>query len=118
MFELSSFIVKNTVNGVKNGTFSKEYANIMAVNYMLKGVLAEEDVISVNTQIEAWEAEQEAQKAENSEDLTEGRENIEEEETSPEMDELEATEGDSLTESTEEDPEELIDAEDEGEPLV
>ena len=60
MFDLKNFIVTNTVNGVKNGTFTKEYVNIMAVNYMLKGVLLEEDVISISTQIESWEAEQNA----------------------------------------------------------
>lgn len=121
MFDLQGFIVTNIVNGVKNGTFTKEYANIMAVNYMVKNVIAQKDVETVSTQIEAWEAEQEALKSQNalnSEDLTEGGEIIEEEETSPEMDELEATEGDSLTEVTEEESEELIDAEDEGEPLV
>lgn len=60
MFDLKNFIVTNIVSGVKNGTFTKEYANIMAVNYMLKGVLAEDDVIKISTEIEAWEAEQNA----------------------------------------------------------
>lgn len=58
MFNLKNFIVKNIVNGVKNGTFTKEYANIMAVNYLIKGVLTEENVVSVDAQITAWEAEQ------------------------------------------------------------
>ena len=60
MFNLKSFIVKNIVNGVKNGTFTKEYANIMAVNYLVKGILAEENVIDIDTQITAWEADQSA----------------------------------------------------------
>lgn len=117
MFDLKSFIVTNIVNGVKNGTFTKEYGNIMAVNYMVKNVLAEENVISVSTQIEAWEEEQEAQKAENSEDLTEDEEIIIEDETVAETGEYEATDGtesDFLTEESEG----LLDAEDEGEPLV
>lgn len=59
MFDLNGFITTNIVNGVKNGTFTKEYANIMAVNYMLKGVLTEENVIFINTQIEVWEIEKE-----------------------------------------------------------
>ena len=58
MFNLKEFIVRNTVNGVKNGTFTKEYANIMAVNYLIKGVLTEENVIDIDAQITAWEAEQ------------------------------------------------------------
>ena len=58
MFNLKNFIVTNIVNGVKNGTFTKEYANIMAVNYLVKGVLTEENVVEVDTQITEWEAEQ------------------------------------------------------------
>lgn len=57
MFNLKEFIEKNIVDGVKNGTFTKEYANITAVNYMLKGVLLEENIISINDQIEQWEHE-------------------------------------------------------------
>lgn len=57
MFNLKEFIEKNIVDGVKNGTFTKEYANITAVNYMLKGVLLEENIISINDRIEQWENE-------------------------------------------------------------
>ena len=57
MFNLKEFIVKNIVNGIKNGTFSKEYGNIMAVNYLVKGILTEEDVASIDAQIIAWEEE-------------------------------------------------------------
>lgn len=58
MFNLKEFITKNIVNGIKNGTFSKEYGNIMAVDYLVKGILTEEDVASIDAQISAWEAEQ------------------------------------------------------------
>ena len=58
MFNLKEFITKNIVNGIKNGTFSKEYGNIMAVDYLVKGILTEEDVASIDSQITAWEAEQ------------------------------------------------------------
>lgn len=58
MFNLKDFIVRNIVEGVKNGTFTKEYANIMAVNYLIKGILTEENVVDIDTQITAWEAEQ------------------------------------------------------------
>ena len=55
MFNLKAFITTNIVNGVKNGTFTKEYANIMAVNYLIKGVITEENVIEINSEIEEWE---------------------------------------------------------------
>ncbi len=58
MFSLKEFIVKNIVNGIKNGTWSKEYANIMAVDYLVKGVLTEDDVASIDAQITTWEEEQ------------------------------------------------------------
>lgn len=110
MFNLKAFIVTNIVNGVKNGTFTKEYANIMAVNYMLKGALAEDDVISVSTQIEAWEAEQEAQNALNTEISDTVEEEVTEEETDVYLGEYEATDGDLLEES--------ISNTDDGEPLT
>lgn len=73
MFNLKEFIVKNIVYGVKNGTFTKEYANIMSVNYMLKGVLLEENVIYINEQIEQWNNELQAKQKEivNDEELGE-----------------------------------------------
>ena len=55
MFNLREFIVKNIVNGIKNGTFSKEYGNIMSVNYLLRGVLTEEDIAVIDAEITAWE---------------------------------------------------------------
>ena len=55
MFNLKEFITKNIVNGVKNGTWSKEYACIMSVNYLAKGILSEEDVAGIDNQITAWE---------------------------------------------------------------
>ena len=55
MFNLKTFIKKNIVNGVKNGTFSKEYGNIMAVNYFAKNLLTEDDVMSIDTEITTWE---------------------------------------------------------------
>ena len=44
MFNLKKFVLSNLINGVKNNSFSKEYASILATNYLLKGILSEEDV--------------------------------------------------------------------------
>lgn len=71
MFKLKEFITKNIVNGIKNGTFSKEYGNIMAVNYLVKGILSEEDVASIEAQIFAWETEQEVKEEVRAEPLAE-----------------------------------------------
>jgi hypothetical protein len=97
MFKLSEFIITNIVNGVKNGTFTKEYANIMSVNYMLKGVLSENDVISINAQIEEWEIA-EAQKGEISADILFDEEITTDEENVAENGTHEVTEGDLLEE--------------------
>ena len=58
MFNLKEFTTKNIVNGIKNGTFSKEYGNIMAVDYLVKGILTEDDIANIDAKITAWEAEQ------------------------------------------------------------
>lgn len=44
MFNLKEFIIGNLINGVKKNSFSKEYASILATNYLIKGILTEEDI--------------------------------------------------------------------------
>lgn len=50
MFNLKEFIINNLINGVKNKSFSKEYASILATNYLIKGILSEEDIIKFDTE--------------------------------------------------------------------
>ena len=95
MFNLKEFIVKNIVNGIKNGTWSKEYAAIMAVNYLAKGILAEEDVESIDTQITEWEAQKlaEEEAAKNTPVvIPEVEDEIIEEEIEESVEEIESTE--------------------------
>ena len=58
MFDLVKYIKEKMVNCVKKGIFDTDYAGIMAVNYLAKGLLVKEDVASIDAQITAWEAEQ------------------------------------------------------------
>lgn len=44
MFNFREFVLNNLINGVKNGSFTKEYASILATNYLLKGILSQEDI--------------------------------------------------------------------------
>lgn len=44
MFNLKEFVLNNLINGVKNGSFTKEYASILATNYLLKGILSQDDI--------------------------------------------------------------------------
>lgn len=44
MFNLKEFVLSNLINGVNKNSFSKEYASILATNYLLKGILSEEDI--------------------------------------------------------------------------
>lgn len=44
MFDLKEFILNTLINGVKNKTFAKEYANTLAINYMSKGLISAEDI--------------------------------------------------------------------------
>ena len=50
MFNFKEFVVKNLINGVKNGSFTKEYASILATNYLLKGILSEEDIAKFDSE--------------------------------------------------------------------
>lgn len=54
MFNLKEFVLNNLIKGVKNGSFTKEYASILATNYLLKGILSQEDIeiFDIETTIE------------------------------------------------------------------
>lgn len=60
-FNEKEFIVTNIINGIKKGTFAKEYGNIMAVKFVAKGFITFEEVAIIDAEITAWE---EAQKIE------------------------------------------------------
>lgn len=55
MFNLKEFITRNIVNGIKNGSFTKEYGSILAVNYLAKGILSEIELASIDEQVTEWE---------------------------------------------------------------
>ena len=57
-FNFEEHIKTNIINGVKNGTFTKECANIMASNYCIKNVITKEDVATISTELNAWEESQ------------------------------------------------------------
>jgi len=102
MFNLKEFTTKNIVNGIKNGTFSKEYGNIMAVDYLVKGILTEDDVANIDAQITAWEAERAEQEVTESTDEV-IKETVEDtgEATEPPMEEIEPETEQSEPETTE-----------------
>ena len=68
MFNLKEFIINNLVKGVKNKSFSKEYASILATNYLLKGILNEEDIMRFDTET--------TEPVENVEEVTEDNEEV------------------------------------------
>jgi polyhydroxyalkanoate synthesis regulator phasin len=51
MFNIREFIIKNLIDGVKNKSFTKEYASILAVNYLVKGILTQEDLSRFNEEV-------------------------------------------------------------------
>lgn len=50
MFSLKEFVKNNLIQGVINGNFGAEYARIMGVNYLIKGILTEEDLHQIDQQ--------------------------------------------------------------------
>lgn len=54
MFNFKKFVLNNLIKGVLNGSFTKEYASILATNYLLKGILSQEDIeiFDIETTIE------------------------------------------------------------------
>lgn len=48
MFILSDFIKTSLIDGVKNGSFTRERANILAVDYLAKGFLVLADLQEID----------------------------------------------------------------------
>lgn len=44
MFEFNTWIVDNLISGVKNGSFSREWAAVQLGNYFVKGKITEADI--------------------------------------------------------------------------
>ena len=44
MFEFNTWVVTNLISGVKNGSFSKEWAAVQLGNYYVRGKVTEADI--------------------------------------------------------------------------
>ena len=44
MFDFAKWVVNNLISGVKNGSFSKEWAAVQLGNYFARGKAAEADI--------------------------------------------------------------------------
>ena len=44
MFEFNTWVVNNLISGVKNRSFSKEWAALQLANYYVKGKVTEADI--------------------------------------------------------------------------
>ena len=44
MFEFNTWVVNNLISGVKNGSFSKEWAAVQLGNYYVRGKVTEADI--------------------------------------------------------------------------
>ena len=64
MFNLEEFILENLISGVKKGVFAKEYASTLAVNYLLKGILTQEDIARFDEETKEPETENNTEETE------------------------------------------------------
>lgn len=51
MFDMRVFLKDNLVNGYQNGSFTLEQVNIFAMNYVMKGMLTQEDFREIQERI-------------------------------------------------------------------
>ena len=45
MFEFNTWVVNNLISGVKNGSFSKEWAAVQLGNYYVRGKVTDDDIV-------------------------------------------------------------------------
>ena len=55
MFSMRDFVKRNIKNGVKNGTFTREYASILLIGYLGKGYISEDDIAEMDTYFDSLE---------------------------------------------------------------
>lgn len=92
-FSLKNYIIKNMINGFEDGTFTESKVMQLAIGYLTKGLLTEEDIAQIDEKIaaiiaerEAAAAAQEAQEAEYEEVADEVMDPVDEEEEPEEED--------------------------------
>lgn len=60
MFEFNTWIVDNLISGVKNGSFSREWAAVQLGNYFVKDRITESDIARFDEATEPVEVENNA----------------------------------------------------------
>ena len=55
MFSMRDFVKRNIKNGVKNGTFTREYASILLIGYLGKGYISEDDIAELDEYFDSLE---------------------------------------------------------------
>lgn len=49
MFDMAEFLKDNLITGFQNGSFTEQQVNIFAMNYLMKGMLEQEDFEEIMT---------------------------------------------------------------------
>lgn len=52
MFNMTEFLKENLITGFQNGSFSEQQVNIFAMNYLMKGMLEQEDFEEIMTSMQ------------------------------------------------------------------
>ena len=55
MFSMRDFVKRNIKNGVKNGTFTREYASILLIGYLGKGYISGDDIAELDEYFDSVE---------------------------------------------------------------
>ena len=59
MFSMRDFVKRNIKNGVKNATFTREYASILLIGYLGKGYISEDDIAELDEYFDSLEVAEE-----------------------------------------------------------
>ena len=52
MFDLSQFAIDNLIKGYEEGSFTRAQVSIFAMNYMMKGIITQDDIVYINGQMD------------------------------------------------------------------
>ena len=52
MFDLRQFTIDNLIKGYEEGSFTRAQVSIFSMNYMMKGIITQEDIVYINEQMD------------------------------------------------------------------
>lgn len=66
-FDLTKFAIDNLIDGYRDDSFTRPQINIFSMNYMMRGILTNDDITFINEQLDEIDKQREQERLEQEE---------------------------------------------------